>query len=132
MASIVVLPDPVWADRDAIVAGVPDTIDVQGATATEMCADLLRRDLEPPLVVVAHGAACAALPAVALAQRTAHRRVAGYVLIDPDAPSSSDTWPDAPVAVVTSDTQIARMSTLRGWSVSDADVLDVIGDVSRT
>jgi hypothetical protein len=52
--------------------------------------------------------------------------VGAYVLVDPDAPAGSDTWPDAPVYVVSTDQQITRMSTLRGWSVVDDDVIGAI------
>jgi hypothetical protein len=82
-------------------------------------------------VIVAYGSSCALLPAVALAQRTAHRRVSAYVLVDPHPPASTDTWPDAPVTVVTEDAQTARVSTLRGWSVSELDVVDLIQQIAR-
>ncbi|MFD0683658.1 hypothetical protein [Actinomadura fibrosa] len=39
-----------------------------------------------PLVLVAHGAAGPLLPAVALAQRAAHRPVGGYVFVDAELP----------------------------------------------
>ena len=126
MATVVVLPDPEWADRDRIIGGVAGAIDVHGDSATEMCADLLRHAPQQPLVIVARGGACAALPAVALAQRTAHRRVGGYLLVDPKPPAGTDVWPDAPVHVITTDEQIARTSTLRGWSVSAEDVVTAI------
>lgn len=65
---------------------------------------------------IVHGSAAAQLPAIALAQRTAHRRVAGYLLVEADAPASSDSWPDAPVVAFTRD-DTARPVSLRGWPV---------------
>jgi hypothetical protein len=50
-----------------------------------------------PLVVVAYGADARLLPAFALAQRSAHRSVVGYVIVDGDAPAPATDWPDAPV-----------------------------------
>ena len=40
-----------------------------------------------------------------------------YVLIDPGLPTVTDTWPDAPVTVVTDDAdgRAARQGSLRGW-----------------
>ena len=131
MATVVVLPDIAWAARDVVLDGLPDAVDVRGTSATEVCGELVRTNPSPPLVVVAHGSSCALLPAVALAQRTAHRRVSAYVLVDPAPPASSDAWPDAPVTVVTDDPQIVRLSTLRGWSVSTVDVVTVIQQVVR-
>lgn len=130
MATVVVLPDTSWGARSAVIDGLPGAMDVHGVTATEVCGDLVRRDPEPPLIVIAHGSSCGLLPAVALAQRTAHRRVGAYVVVDPVAPASTDTWPDAPVHVITADAQIARMAGLRGWSVSDDDVVTLIRRIS--
>lgn len=122
MTTVVVLPDPEWAARAAVLADVTESVDVRGESATEICADVLRAQPEPPLVVVAHGSSCAALPAVALAQRSAHRRVRAYVVVEPHAPTSSDTWPDAPVLAVTSDEHTAHLCRLRGWETTDVDV----------
>ena len=126
MTSVLVLPDESWTDRDAVLAGITGALDVRGGFATEICADVLRLSPAPPVIVVAHGTGCAALPALALAQRTAHRRVGAYVLVEPDAPASSDTWPDAPVFVVTDDEHRARLCALRGWTVSDQGVRETV------
>jgi len=131
VATVVVLPDVAWTARDEVLDGIAGAVDARGSTATEVCGDLVRLQPDPPLVIVAYRSSCALLPAVALAQRTAHRRVSAYVLVDPDAPASSDSWPDAPVMVVTKDAQIARMSTLRGWSVTEVDVVDLIQQIAR-
>ena len=83
--------------------------------AKAVCAALIGADVTPPLVVVAHGDACQLLPAVALSLRTQHRDTAGYVLVDPDAPPSTDTWPEAPVTVVSTTQEDG--TSLRGWQV---------------
>ena len=126
VATVVVLPDTEWAGRADVLAGVTGGVDVQGASATQMCADLLRVQPESPLVVVAHGSACAVLPAIALAQRAAHRRVDAYVVVEPHAPASTDTWPDAPVLAVTNDDHTARLAALRGWTTTNDDAVTAI------
>ena len=59
------------------------------------------------------------LPSVALAQRAAGRRVAEYVMVDPDIPMVTDSWPDAPVVLYVSDphSPASRQARLRGWTV---------------
>jgi hypothetical protein len=84
-----------------------------------MCAAINLLDPQPPLVIVAEGAQALMLPAIALSQRAAHRRVSEYVLIDPDLPPVTDSWPDAPVTVVSSDesSDASIQGRLRGWTV---------------
>jgi hypothetical protein len=79
----------------------------------------------PPLTIVAAGEWARLLPAVALSQRSAHRRVAEYLLIDPVLPAVSDTWPDAPVTVATDDPEsdASVQGRLRGWTVVMTDAL---------
>jgi len=81
-----------------------------------VCAAIREPGGSTPLVVLAPPASTAIVPAVALAQRTAHRRVLGYVLVNPaDDPTGGD-WPDAPVEVVdTGDGVAANRARLRGW-----------------
>jgi hypothetical protein len=117
---VVVLPDPLWADRSSVVMSVENAglgvVDVAAPMeAKAVCAALIGADVTPPLVVVAHGDACQLLPAVALSLRTQHRDTAGYVLVDPDAPPSTDTWPEAPVTVVSTTQEDG--TSLRGWQV---------------
>lgn len=83
-----------------------------------VCAALVSAELAPPLLVVAHGDACLLLPAVALSLRTQHRDTAGYVLVDPDAPQSTDIWPEAPVFVVSTSDNAG--TSLRGWEIVSA------------
>ena len=94
----------------------------ESALAARLCAAIDRQSPEPPLTIVAEGATALLLPAVALAQRSAHRRVAEYLLIEPDLPAVNDTWPDAPVTIVTADPDgwIATQARLRGWDLIDA------------
>lgn len=119
-ARVVVLPDPDWIDRSAVISGLVSAnmpvLDLDAPVDSRViCAGLISADVAPPLVIVAHGAACLVLPAVALSLRTQHRDTAGYVLVNPDAPPSTDVWPESPVFVV-SDTEESGRS-LRGWDV---------------
>ena len=126
---VVVLPDPSWRDRsiaiDAISAAGLCVLNVDTAMESKViCAGLMGVQLAPPVVVVARGEACLMLPAVALSLRTQHKDTSGYVLIDPDAPPASDTWPESPVLVLSS--TVATGTSLRGWPVlrSDANATD--------
>ena len=58
-------------------------------------------------------------PPIALSQRSSHRRVAEYVLLDPVLPPVTDGWPDAPVTVVVDDesADASVQGRLRGWTV---------------
>ncbi len=58
------------------------------------------------------------LPAVARSQGAQHRRTEEYVLLDPELPSVSDTWPDARVTVVCDPASDASIQArLRGWDL---------------
>lgn len=91
----------------------------ESAFTARLCAAITRLDPSPPLVIVTAGPLARALPAVALAQRSAHRRVAEYVLLDPELPPVTDGWPDAPVTVVVDDesADASVQGRLRGWTV---------------
>lgn len=120
---IIVLPDAEWVDRSDVITTIEDhghrILDVSAPMESKaVCAALIDADVAPPLVVIAHGDACRILPAVALSLRTQHRDTAGYVLVDPDAPPSTDTWPEAPVTVVS--TYDEDGTSLRGWQVVSA------------
>lgn len=132
--SVVLLPQPGPADQDtpdpdvrtdllaalrAAGASVID-IDLPSADAAPLsvrtCAAILQAGPVSPMLVVAIGAGASLLPAVALAQRTAHRAVAGYVLVEPDSDPSAQDWPDAPVLVIGDDGGPAlHRARLRGW-----------------
>ena len=136
-AEIVVLPDPSWADRSAAIQALANNglgvLDVDTPVDSKsICATLVGADLKPPMIVIAHGDSCLALPAVALSLRTQHRNTSGYVLIDPDAPPASDTWPESPVFVLSSTE--ATGTSLRGWPVlrSEANATEqLVGLVSQ-
>ena len=86
-----------------------------GATlGSRTCAAISALRPAPPLTIVAFGSDALLLPAVALAQRAAHRRVSGYLLVEPALPPGSDTWPDAPVTVL--DDAPDPQVRLRGWT----------------
>lgn len=130
---IIVLPDAGWVDRNDVIATIEDhghrVLDVVAPVESKaVCAALIDADVTPPLVVIAHGDACRLLPAVALSLRTQHRDTAGYVLIDPDAPQSTDTWPEAPVTVVSTHDEDGK--SLRGWQIVSA-ASGLAGTVAR-
>lgn len=139
-ASVVVLPSEQWPDRAAVIAALRATglpvvdIDLPAAHAAprsvRTCAALLQAEPATPMRVIAHGDGAELLPAVALAQRTAHRAVADYVLIAPDADPSAQDWPDAPVTVIASEGHPSlHRAQLRGWSAITASDAASVGDV---
>ena len=91
----------------------------ESALAARLCAAITAHDPRPPLVIVVAGSLARVLPAIALAQRSSHRRVAEYVLLDPVLPPVTDGWPDAPVTVVVDDesADASVQGRLRGWTV---------------
>ena len=126
------LPDASWPDRRAAVDAIDSlglrVLDVDSASEPKaICAQLIGSSLKPPIVVIARGDSCLMLPAVALSLRTQHKDTSGYVLIDPDAPPATDTWPESPVLVVSSTE--ATGTSLRGWPVvrSEGDEAALIG-----
>ena len=88
--------------------------------AVRICADIHRINPPDPIVFVARGALAEVLPSIAFAQRTAHRTVAGYVLVDPIFPNPAADWPDAPVMVLGSTPFAERDARLRGWHFQQA------------
>jgi hypothetical protein len=99
-----------------------------------------------PLVLVAAGGAGPLVPAVALAQRAAHRQVGGYVFVDADLPRPQHQqhdhgetampippdWPEAPCAYLRraqpaepagsaepAGASREREARLRGWAVAE-------------
>jgi hypothetical protein len=99
--------------------------------AARVCAEITRLAPRPPLIIVAVGEQALLLPAVALAQRAARRRVLGYVLIDPDYPPVSEGWPDARVHVLGSPGVDLRTAELRGWETGPVTGLrDLLVEIS--
>ncbi len=94
---------------------------------------------EPPLLLVAMGAIGPLLPALASAQRAAHRTVGGYVVVDADLAADRDVdWPDAPcgyLGVSPEHGEQARIAGLRGWPVGhsvtsgDRDVAEALREL---
>lgn len=97
----------------------------ESALSARLCAAINLAQPAPPLAVVAHGDLALLLPAIALAQRSARRRVAEYLLVEPLLPPITDTWPDAPVTVACDDmtSAAATQARLRGWTVIPVDDL---------
>ncbi|WP_067451299.1 hypothetical protein [Actinomadura macra] len=69
---------------DVIAPDVPDGTGARYVAHVSLI--ISATDPVVPLVLIAHGAAGPLLPAIALAQRAAHRPVGGYVFLDADLP----------------------------------------------
>lgn len=88
--------------------------------ATRVCAAIQQARPAAPLVIVAPPVSAAHLPAIALAQRTARRRVSAYVLLEPGllegvvSPHGAD-WPDAPVTCIGLQAPLPDWVRLRDW-----------------
>jgi hypothetical protein len=108
-----------------VLADIDPVDGPESALPARICAAINLMAPAPPLTIVAAGEWARLLPAVALSQRSAHRRVAEYLLIDPVLPAVSDTWPDAPVTVATDDPEsdASVQGRLRGWTVVMTDAL---------
>lgn len=98
-----------------LVRGLVVATEPRATQAARICAALNADPPVEPLSIVAFGGSALLLPSIALAQRTAHRRVQEYVLIAPEIPSVSDGWPDAHVTVFCESDQ--PQARLRGWEV---------------
>lgn len=90
-----------------------------------------------PIVVVCRGAAARLLPALAFSQRSAHRLISGYVIVDGPTPAPAQEWPDAPVWWVltpAAEPELAEKSLtarLRGFNVVEtSDPADVIAQAT--
>ena len=100
------------------------------------CAAVHAASPPGPLVIVAPPSSSGILASIGLAQRRAHRAVAGYLLIDPlDDPTGQD-WPDAPVIALDSGSRadLEHHARLRGWARVPTrgpdDLLAAIGGVA--
>ena len=129
VGTVVMLPGRLDPERSQWIAAL------RGAGAEVLDLDLAMADPAPisaracvaihearpagTLIIVAPPSSAGIVTAVALAQRTAHRTIGGYVLIDPPEDPSGPDWPDAPVQVL-GDAQAAHRARLRGWGSTDA------------
>jgi len=126
----ILLPSAGELDRTSLIVAMGDLgirlcdIDLPLAQAapfaTRVCAAIQQARPAAPLLIVAPPASAAHLPAIALAQRTARRRVTAYVLLEPGllevaaSPSGAD-WPDAPVTCISLQTTMPDWVRLRDW-----------------
>ena len=86
-----------------------------------MCNEISALDPVSPILIVTNTPDASILPGIALAQRAAHRRIAGTVLVEPEKISTSESWPDSPVFVTISDSAPDRVAAaLRGWGLLSA------------
>jgi hypothetical protein len=116
------------------IGGFAFSIDIPPVSIAPMsvliCAQIHELDPLGPLVVVAPASSVDFLPAVALAQRTAHRRVAAYYLIDPLTDPTGPEWPDAPVYLTQlTVTTASRLPELRGWQDLKVKGIDQLATV---
>ena len=100
-----------------VLADIEPAPGPDAALTARICAAVNLMGPLPPLTIVAHGPLARHLPAVALSQRSSHRPVERYVLIDPELPAVTDSWPDAPVTLVSADEWLVMQGRLRGWDV---------------
>lgn len=141
-ATVVVLP----SDRSPVRAAVVDELRSTGTTVLDVdipgpgaspwsvrtCAAIAAARPKAPLLVVALADGAGLVPAVALAQRTAHRAIAGYVLVEPDGDPSAPDWPDAPVLVIAAaGSEALRRAALRGWEAAESTAPAVIASRIR-
>jgi len=120
--------DPRHADlQDAFLSRHTDAVVItpipgDGDVATRTCAAINEVAPRPPLVIAATGRAALCLPAVARSQGAQHRRTEEYLLLDPELPSVSDSWPDARVTVVCdADSEASIQARLRGWDLLELE-----------
>ena len=140
--SVVILPDHSSRTRPALVAGLVEAgltvhdIEVAAQSpapiSVRVCAAVRAAAPEPPLLFVATTRSLHLLPAVALAQRTAHQLTVGYAIVADDGDASvqdpsGESWPDAPVCLVSAGGDMAGSrapvlghAALRGWQVIEA------------
>jgi hypothetical protein len=119
---------------DVVAPDVPDATGPRYIARVSLI--ITATDPAVPLVLVAHGAAGPLLPGIALAQRAAHRPIAGFVFVDADLPRrgahdhespqdalpTAPDWPEAPCGYLRTHSDRAheeagREARLRGWQV---------------
>lgn len=140
---MVVLPSQRSSVRASVIAELRSLgatvldVDLPSAAAAPLavrtCAAIVTARPTSPLLVVALSDGAELVASVALSQRTAHRAVTGYVLIDPETDPSAPDWPDAPVLAIVTEAEgdAARRARLRGWQVAAATAPAVIAGLVR-
>jgi hypothetical protein len=124
--TIIILPGGAAEFRSTLMREITDlggfafSIDIPPVSVAPMsvliCAQIHVHDPLGPLVVVA--------------QRTAHRRVAAYYLIDPLTDPTGPEWPDAPVYLTQlTGTTASRLPELRGWQDLKVKGIDQLATV---
>ncbi|WUH99621.1 hypothetical protein OHR68_40060 [Spirillospora sp. NBC_00431] len=125
---------------DVIAPDVPDATGPRYIARVSLT--ITATDPAPPLALAAYGTAGPLLPGIALAQRAAHRPIAGYVFIDADLPRPlrhdhedphndvplPPDWPEAPCGYLRTNAdrsassahdQAIREARLRAWPVTE-------------
>jgi hypothetical protein len=113
------------AELEASAPFIVHRINAVDRSVPLMCNEISALDPISPLLIVTNATDASILPGIALAQRAAHRRIAGSVLIEPVQVSTSESWPESPVFVTTSVAAPDRVAAaLRGWNVLRAETID--------
>ena len=102
--------------------------------ATRVCGAIAAARPASPVLIVAPPTSAAHLPAIGLGQRSAHRRVTAYVVLEPGlipAPSvpTGGDWPDAPVTCISLQSPEPAWVSLRGWQGLACSNLSQAADV---
>lgn len=131
------LPERLSSYGLAVIA--PDLPDCEGMRYVAQAAlAIAAAEPKPPLLLAGRGGAGPLLPALAMAQRAAHRPVGGYLFLDAELPvpaqgahAHKDTvppapadWPDAPCGFLKISERYAeqaKVAALRGWPVAHHD-----------
>lgn len=109
------------AELESIAPCLVHRIDAVDRSVPLICSEISALDPVSPLLIVTNAQDASILPGIALAQRAAHRKIAGTVLIEPGKVAISESWPESPVFVTISDSAPDRVAAaLRGWGLLSA------------
>ena len=98
-----------------------DCIDVQvDPDPARTCQRIAASTSHKNLIIIATGAACNQLPAIALAQRATGKKILGYQLLQPTLPPFTDSWPQAPItAYFPAGFSVPKDLALRGITIKE-------------
>jgi len=111
---------PELADLLAHTRGI-ECINVQlNPDPARTCQRIAESTSGKNLIIIATGAACNQLPAIALAQRATGKQILGYQLLQPTLPSFTDGWPQAPItAYFPAGFTVPKELALRGIEIKE-------------
>ncbi len=112
------------AELEASAPFIVHRIDAVDRSVPLICSEISVLDPVSPLLIVTNAQDASILPGIALAQRAAHRKIAGTVLIEPGKVAIGESWPESPVFVTVSVAAPDRVTAaLRGWTVTAAETI---------